>query len=66
MAAPAPALVAVPSVDDDLGPLGDVDVAAIRAGQSEQVRHVDTMSGFSCPVYWRHKLEKRTCNQTPR
>jgi hypothetical protein len=49
LAAPAPALLAVPRVDEELGSLGDVYVAAIRAGQSEQVRHVSTISIFFGP-----------------
>jgi len=49
LAAPAPAVLAVPRVDEELGPLGDVYVAAIRAGKSEQVRDVGGLSAFFGP-----------------
>jgi hypothetical protein len=66
LAAPAPALLAVPRVDEELGPLGNVYVAAIRAGQSEQVRHVGTMGSFFGPGQQAHKQEKRPRSQTHR
>lgn len=49
LAASSPALLVVPRVDEELDPLGDVHVAAIRAGQSEQVHDVGTISAIFGP-----------------